>query len=235
MKRCMLSASVLFLILLCAFSLARGEDVLNVDVFTSGRVTTEKSYLCVTASDLTADNIVLSVTGPDGLTYMRDVGACTGTFRSDLIYLNQLGNPADYRVSTLIDGTEYIFTVRRVLPESTEAFAKTEELENGAWAVILDGAKEKVTVPLIRSDGKEIGSVTVVLRSGLLKVTAETSGKYTVQTGLVSVTTEPYDCLFFGSKEFAGTVTELEQSIPISGRVPIYLDVRISVHERKKQ
>ncbi|MCQ2457170.1 MAG: hypothetical protein MJ142_00375 [Clostridia bacterium] len=232
MKRAVLIMTVLLLMLpVCGRA---AEDEFSADLYSRGRMTTERDYLRVACDFLEAERVSLSVTGPDGLVFMKNYGPCSGKFRSDRIFLNAEGDAAEYTVTAEVDGETLSFTVCR-LPVSgvpTEARTAGTILPDGSEVCVLDEAgtgRDRQIVPLVTADDRRAGYVTLRLEDGRLTVTADLDIAGSVRGGTVYVTRDVTECCFFGSDQYKGMTGAPGQSIRVGGTGPIYVYAILNV------
>ncbi|MDO5435772.1 MAG: hypothetical protein Q4G19_05330 [Clostridia bacterium] len=232
MKRFTVILLVILLVLpVCVYA---AEDVFSADLYSQGRLTTEKDYLCIVRDQLNADSVSLSVTGPDGLVFMKNYGPCGGRFRSDRIFLSAEGGTAEYTVTAEIDGETLSFIVCRLRSSGTPTEARTAGtiLQDGSEACILDEAgtgNDRQIVPLVMADDRHAGYVTLRLEDGRLTVSADLDISGSVRGGTVYVTRDEADCGAFGTDLYEGVTGTLGQSIRVGGTGPIYVYAILNV------
>lgn len=209
---------------------AAQDDVFLVDLAQTAQGTTlasDRSYLCLTCP---ADGMDITVTITDGtgsLVYQRNYGACSGTFRSEDIYLRLNGNETTYSVSLQAGETSYGVYIQRTMPRLTAtACAVGLSLQDmtGAtgWksATVLDvNALEggSLTVPLHGNNAYEIGTATFTISGGRLTVSARLNNgvEGSIDASSVQVATTALEAQRLGREDFLGQTAPLEQPIDL--------------------
>ena len=222
---------LIFLALACLIFPAYAEDVQTVDASVSSGVTMDESYLRVICPMDGEQEVMVIVTDERGNPqYQRDYGACSGTFRSEDIFLRLDGGQTTYNVIVQVDQQTYAFTVDRVMPRMTgnAACSAGYPLSNlngsGSWqsATILDVAAlegDDMTVPMHASGAYTLGTVTFSVSGGGLKVTADISGGIdgSIDSAKVYVATNALQAQQLRGRKFSGPTGKLGETIDLGG------------------
>ena len=223
-----------FLILLalaCLIFPAYAEDTQTVDASTATSVTTAANYLRVTCPLDGEQSVMVTVTDARGNPqYQRDYGACSGTFRSEDIFLRLDGAKTTYNVTVQAGQRSYGFTVDRVMPRMTGNAACSAgyplSMLNGSgnWqsVTILDVAAlegTSMTVPMHASGAYTLGTVTFSVTGGQLNVSAEiTSGvDGSIDGSTVYVATNAVQAQQLAGRNFSGLTGKLQENIDLGG------------------
>ena len=217
--------------LACLIFPAYAEDVQKVDASTATSVTMDANYLRVTCPVSGEQSVMITVTDARGNPqYQRDYGACSGTFRSEDIYLRLDGAKTTYGVTVQVGEQSYSFTVDRVMPRMTGNAACSAgyplSMLNGSgnWqsATILDVAElegTSMTMPMHASGAYTLGTVTFSVTGGKLKVSAEiTSGvDGSIDDAKVYVATNAVQAQQLRNRNFSGLTGKLQENIDLGG------------------
>ena len=243
MKR-MLAVLAALVLTLGGLPAARAEDVCSIDASAvPGTVSTEQSYLRVTCPLPEETEVVLSVFDAGGsLCYQRSYGLCSGSFRSEDIYLRLSGGNTRYQVSLSAGNACYAFEVLRCMPRlnGNAACAVGYPLSSltgrDSWqsATLLDVAAlegSSRTVALHASGAYELGTVTFSVHRGQLTVSASLSGGVdgTIDDAQVFVALNAADAGALGGKRFAGLTGRLDQAIDLEGAACVAVYVQLTV------
>ena len=222
---------LMIMALACLIFPAYADDVQTVDVSAQTSVSMDESYLRVTFPVDGEQQVMVIVTDAWGNPqYQRDYGVCSGTFRSEDIYLRLNGGETNYQVTVLAGDTSHSLTVRRVMPRLTgnEACAVgyplSELTGSRTWksATILDVAAlegTSLTVPLHASDAYAIGTVTFTVSGGQLKVSAELDSGIdgSIDSSKVYVATSALQAEKLGDRKFTGITARLNDRVDLGG------------------
>ena len=239
MKRILL----MFLALACLIFPALAEDVKNVDVSTATSVSMDESYLRLTCPLSGETQVTVSVTDAWGnLQYQRDYGLCSGTFRSEDIYLRLDGSETTYQVKVQEGGATHSVTVNRVMPRLTgnAACAVGYPLSrlNGSssWQSVtlldvnaLEGSS--TTMALHASDAYNLGTVTFEVSGGKLKVTASIDSGIdgSIDSAKVYVATNALQAQQLGGRNFTGLTARLDERVDLGGTPYVAVLVNLTV------
>lgn len=239
------------MLLLCAGAVAQ-EDVFIVNApdvaenawDESNSLTSDRSYLRVTCPMESEANVTLSVADEAGsLVYQRDYGLCSGTFRSEDIFLRLMGSSTIYHVSLWVGDVGYAFPIQRVMPRLIANAACSAGLPlqditgSGGWksATLLDVSAmegQSLTVPLHASNAYCIGSATFAVDHGRLTVSVQLDQRAdaTVDRASVQVATTALEAQTLGRKGFMGQTAQLEQAIDLESTpyAAVYLSLTVS-------
>lgn len=240
MKRILL----MLLALACLIFPACAEDVQIVDVSAAASVSMDENYLRVTCPVFGEQQVTVTVTDAwGGLQYQRDYGLCSGTFRSEDIYLRLDGGGTVYYVTVQAGDTAYSLTVNRVMPRLTNNVACSAGYPlamlsgNGAWqsATILDVSAlegSDMTVPMVASSMYTLGTVTFSVSGGKLTVSAEISGGIdgSIDSARVYVATNAVEAQGLGGRHFMGLTGRLNERIDLGGTpyAAVFVELRVS-------
>lgn len=237
-------AILIMLALACLIFPAYAEDTQLVDASQAASISTAANYLRVTCPIDGEQQVTVTVTDAWGnLQYQRDYGLCSGTFRSEDIYLKLSGAESVYQVTVQAGNTTHYLTVNRVMPRLTDNVAcaggyPLSKLNGSkAWqsATILDvraleGAS--LTVPMIASDAYTLGSVTFTVSGGQLTVTADLSDGIdgSIDSATVYVATNALQTQELGNRRFIGLEADLNERIDLSGTpyAAVLVELRVS-------
>lgn len=222
---------LMIMALACLIFPAYADDVRTVDISSQTSVSMDESYLRVTWPLDGEQQVMVIVTDARGTPqYQRDYGVCSGTFRSEDIYLRLDGGETTYQVTVRAGDTSRSLNVRRVMPRLTgnEACSVGYPLSRltGArtWqsATILDIAElegSSLTVPLHASGAYAIGTVTFSVSGGKLKVTAEIDRGVdgSIDSSKVYVATSALEAEKLGDRKFTGIKARLNDRIDLGG------------------
>ena len=222
---------LLLLALACLIVPAYADDTQTVDVSAQSSVTTAASYLLVTCPVAGEQPVTVTVTDAWGNPqYQKYYDLCSGTFRSEEIYLRLDGSETVYHVTVQVGETSYGLTVNRVMPRLTGNAACAAgyplSMLNGSrsWqsATVLDVAvleDTSLTVPMHASGAYTLGMVTFSVSNGQLTVTASIDGGIdgSIDGSKVSVATNALQAQQLGDRRFPGTTARLNESIDLGG------------------
>ena len=230
MKRVILTF-LMMLALACLTVPALADDVLKVDASVETSVSMDENYLRVTCPLDGEQQVTVTVTdGRGNPQYQRDYGACSGTFRSEDIYLRLDGSRTTYGVTVQVGSATYAFSVERVMPYllGNEACSTGYPLSNltgsHSWqsATILDVAGlegSSLTVPMHASGAYELGTVTFSIKDGKLKVTADMAkgidGR--IDSSKIYVATNALQAQQLGNRRFNGLTCLLDDRVDLGG------------------
>lgn len=244
MKR--LLGLLLFLALLAGLVPAcAAEDVFTVDAASAGSsLTTDRSYLRVTCDLPEEVPVTLSIAdGSGSLVYQRDYGLCSGSFRSEDVYLRLTDRQTAYQVTLQAGDGCYAFPLLRVMPRLTGNAACSVGLPLSAlsgtdtWksATVLDVAalsEMPLTVPLHASGAYEVGTVTFAVSGGAVTVTAQLFDELdgSIEKSTVYVATTALEAQQLGRKSFHGPTGKLNAPIDLMSApyVAVYVSLTVS-------
>lgn len=234
---------LMMLALACLIFPAYAEDVKTVDMSAAASVSMAESYLRLTCPLGGEEQVMVAVTDEWGNPqYQRDYGLCSGSFRSEDIYLRLDGSKTVYQVTVQAGSAVYCLTVNRVMPRLTgnAACAVGYPLSwlNGSssWqsATILDvsaleGASS--TVAMHASDAYELGTVTFTVSGGKLKATASIGSGIdgSIDGSTVYVATNALQAEQLGSRNFSGTTARLDEYVDLGGSPYVAVLVNLTV------
>ncbi len=244
MKRILILALTLMLAAQPCAALA--EDVFTVSNANAAaaEVTVDRSYLRVTCPLDGEVNVVLTVSGPNGVVYQRNYGLCSGEFRSEDVYLPLEGGETLYQVSLDAGGAVSGFTARRVVgrlrdqggcsagyPLSTLSGANTWRTATLLDIASLEGGS--LTVPLNAANGAYcLGTVTFSVSGGSVTVSTNLDSGVdgSVDGGTVYVATNALTAQTLGKKSFSGTKGKLNKAISLNGAsyAAVYVKLTLS-------
>ena len=235
---------LMLLALACLIFPAYAEDVKTVDVSAKASVSMDESYLRLTCPLSGETQVTVSVADARGnLQYQRDYGLCSGTFRSEDIYLRLNGSETVYQVSVQAGETTYGLTVNRVMPRLTGNIACAVGYPlscltgSNAWqtVTILDVSaleKSTMTVAMHASDAYDLGTVTFAVSGGALTVSAKIGKGIdgSIDGSTISVATNALQAMQLGSRRYEGTTAKLDEAIDLSGSpyVAVLVDLTVS-------
>lgn len=238
-------------LLLCAASALGQEDVLVVNAYdiaenawdSGNAVSSDRSYLRITCPT-EGEAVTLSVADASGsLVYQRDYGVCSGTFRSEDIYLKLIGSQTTYHVSLWVGERSYAFPIQRVMPRliANAVCAVGLPLQDitgaSGWksATVLDVAAmegRSLTVALHASNAYEIGTATFTVRGGQLTVLAQLNEGVdgSIDKASVQVAVTALEAEHLARKSFLGQTAQLNQPIDLGGTpyAAVYLNLTVS-------
>lgn len=229
MKLRRLLAALLALALLLPAVPAMADDVCVVkDASSASSLTTDRSYLrvcCPLPGDVP---VTLAIRDEWGyLVYQRDYGVCSGSFRSEDIYLRLDGSSAVYSVTLDCGDSRYQFRVTREMPRLTDtgvyahglALSQVTGKRGNKSVVIIDpGALEDciLSVPLV-SGGMQLGYATFTVEDGVLTVDPVLTVDGTIEKGAVYVAYDAVTAMTLGTNRFTGTKLRLNRAIELHG------------------
>lgn len=210
----------------------------------SNALTSDRSYLRVTCPVEGEANVTLSVADEAGsLVYQRDYGLCSGTFRSEDIFLRLTGSSTVYQVSLWVGDVGYAFPIQRVMPRlianavCSVGLPLQELTGSSNWksATLLDvDALEgkTLTVALHASNAYCIGSASFAVDHGCLTVSVrlEEGADATIERASVQVASTALEAQTLGLKSFSGQTAQLGQPIDLqsSPYAAVYLSLTVS-------
>lgn len=243
MKR-VLSLLLMMSLLLAGMAVAQAEDVCSIDVSTTwDTVSTTQSYVRLTCPLPEEAEVNVSIYDADGnLHYQRNYGACSGSFRSEDIYLRTSGDNTTYQVNVSAGSANYTLDVVRCLPRLTDnaACSVGYPLSNltgrNSWksVTLLDVAQlegTSQTVALHASGAYTLGSVTFSVRNGQLTVSASIADDVdgSIDKATVYVAFNAADAAALDDKHFAGAKGALGDHIDLQGASCVAVYVKMSV------
>lgn len=252
MKRVLI---LIVLLMLCAATATAAEDVFTVDVHSlpedawsekciAANLTSDRSYLRVTCPVEGEMQVTLSISDASGsLVYQRDYGLCSGTFRSEDVYLRLTGSQTVYQVTLWTGDNGYSFPLRRVMPRlianaaCSVGYPLERMTDSGGWktATLLDVQAlegRELTVALHASNAYEIGVATFSVEDGILTVSAQLDENVdgSIDKAAVQVATTALEAEKLGRKNFHGTVAGLDQPVDLMGTpyAAVYVNLTVS-------
>lgn len=228
MKRLLLPLILLMTLLLLSVP-AHAEDVCVVeDASSASHITTDCSYLRVLCPLEGESAATLTICDAWGyLVYQRDYGLCSGTFRSEDVYLRLDGERAVYTVTLACGGRVHEFSVTRVSPRLTDSGVSAHGLPLSAmtgkrgnkFAVIIDvWALEgsTLTVPIV-SGGVQLGYANLTVDNGMLTVSAVLTVDGEIEKSTVYVARDAVTAATLGTNHFTGVKTKLNRTVDLYG------------------
>lgn len=234
---------LLMCLMVCIAVPALAGDVSTIDASAVlGEVGTDCSFVQFTCPWVDGDVMVTVRDQADGLVYQKDYGPCSGTFRSDEIYLSLNGSETVYRVSVTAGGNGYAFQLRRKMPRLTDntacSFGCPLSLITGrdSWksAMLLDlkVMDGLVTVPMQASGVYTLGSVSFDYHHGFLTVNAQITPGIdgTIDKAVVYVAPNALEASKLDTKKFAGIEGRLGEPIDMAGLdyAAVYVKLTVS-------
>ena len=227
MKRILLFLSLL----LCLAFPALADDVCTVDASSAVDVSCPESYLCVTCPISGEEQVTVSVADASGrLHYQRNYGLCSGSFRSEDMYLRLEGSETRYQVTLQAGEKIYSFSVMRVMGRlsGNEACSVGYPLSrlNGSSScktvTLLDVnalSGSSMTVPLYASGAYTLGTVTFSVSGDHVTVSAQLSGGVdgSIDKSVVYVATDAIAAQNLGTRRFDGHKGKLNEAISLDG------------------
>lgn len=223
---------------------ALGETVFTVKDVHGGSYESDREYLRISCPVEEESRVTVTIADANGsITYQRDYGVCSGTFRSEDIYLRLSGAETLYRVSVSTGEEVASFQVNRTMPrlEGNAACAVGYPLSalagGSGWksATLLDVnalAMQSLTVPMHASGAYDLGSVTFSVKRGELIVHADVAPGVdgTIDKATVYVATNSIDAQNLGTKYFGGASGKLDSGIPLGGAdyAAVYVKLTVS-------
>ena len=222
------------LLLTCLLSIllvtpALAEDVCYVrDAASTGSVTTDCSYLrvgCPLPGDVP---VTLSIRDAWGYpVYQRDYGVCSGSFRSEDVYLRLDGESSAYVVTLTCGAQTHQFRVTRSAPRLTDSNVSACGLDladitgrrDNRCAVIIDPwdlEGSTLTVPLV-SGGAQLGYASFTVENGRLTVSAALTVDGTIEKSTVYVARDAMSAATLGANRFTGVKAKMNRAIDLSG------------------
>ena len=237
-----------FLRLLCALLLltllavpALAEDVCTVqDASTASSVTTDCSYLRVRCPLGGSVPVTLAIRDTWGyLVYQRDYGVCSGSFRSEDVYLPLDGASAVYTVTLTCGGESHQFRVTRSAPRLTDtgvtasglSLAELTGRRGNKFAVIIDVYAlegSTLTVPLV-SSGMQLGYANLTVEDGRLTVSCMLTVDGKIEKSAVYVARDAVTARTLGDNRFTGTKAKLNRAIDLHGTPYVAVMVQLTV------
>lgn len=228
---------------LCLAFPALAEDVRTVDAAAASTVECPESYLRVTCTLAEEGQVTVTVTdAAGGLYHQRDYGLCSGSFRSEDVYLRLDGAQTTYTVTVQAGATAYVFTVKRVMPRLTGVSACSAGYSlsrltgsgSGRTATLLNISSlegSSLSVPLIASGEYKLGTVTFSVSGGSLTVSASIDGGIdgTIDSGKVYVATDAAAAKTLGTRSFGGSTAGLNERVSLGGSSYAAVFVKLTV------
>ncbi len=232
---------LLALLLLLTACPALAEDVCTVDnAARASSVSTDRGYLRVCCPLEGQQHVTMTIRDSWGyLVYQRDYGLCSGTFRSEDVYLRLDGGSTTYVVTVDTDSASHEFRVTREIPRLTDSGVYAHglslaELTGGRsnkFAVIVDvDALEGSTlsVPLI-SGGVQLGYANLSVDGGALSVSAMLTADGKIEKSTVYVACDAVTAQTLGSSRFTGVKTKLNRDVDLDGTPYAAVMVQLTV------
>ena len=240
MKKLRLSLLLsLLALLLCAPALA--DDVYVVEDASAARsVTTDRSYLRVCCQLPGETPVTLTIRDDWGyLTFQRDYGLRSGSFRSEDVYLRLDGSQTCYNVTLQAGSQTHAFRVTRVQPMLTDTGVYAHGLSlgemNGSrgnkFAVLIDPYAlegSTLSVPLV-SGGAQVGYASFAVARGELTVSAMLTAEGRIEKSTVYVARDAATAMTLGSNRFTGTKTKLNRAVALGGTPYAAVMVQLTV------
>lgn len=257
MKRIVGWIIITMLLLAAAMTTALADDAFVVESamdaadhaydesYIKANLTTDRSYLRVNAYLEAEVSVNLSVTDAyGGLVYQRDYGVCSGSFRSEDIYLKLDSSPTIYQITMAAGDHTYTFPVYRVMPRLEDVAACSAGYPlgnitgNNSWrsATLIDVASlegSSMTVPLCAGGAYTIGTVTFSVSGGSLTVYASIDGSIdgSIDSASVYVATTALEAQGLDTKNFTGIRGGgLNSSVDLNGAsfAAVYVKMKVS-------
>lgn len=235
-----LPAFLLALVLLMACP-ALAEDVCVVeDASAATSVTTDRSYLRVSCPLQGQQPVTMTIRDSWGyLVFQRDYGLCSGTFRSEDVYLRLDGSSATYTVTVQSGDESYKFRVTREMPRLTDSGVYAHGLalsemtggRSNKHAVIVDvDALEGSTlsVPIV-SSGMQLGYANITVEDGAMNVSAMLTADGTIEKSTVYVACDAVTAQTLGTNHFTGTKTKLNRDVDLHGTPYVAVMLQLTV------
>lgn len=215
-------------VLVCC-SPAFAEDTCIVkDASSAGTVTTDCSYLRVCCP--LEGEATVTMTIHDGwgyLTFQRDYGLRSGTFRSEDVYLRLDGSQTVYTVTLMAGQQTHEFRVIRTQPRLTDSgvyacglsLREMGSRQDNKYAVILDvDALEGSTlsVPLV-SGGMQIGYASFTVDRGEMTVSAMLTVDGEIDKATVYIARDAVSAQTLGTSRFTGRKEKMNRAIDLRG------------------
>lgn len=236
-----LPALLLALVLLISTVPALAEDVCWVeDASAASSVSTDRSYLRVGCPLEGQQPITMTVRDAWGyLVYQRDYGMCSGTFRSEDVYLRLDGSSTSYTVTVDAGSQSYQFRVTREMARLKDSGVYAHGLSlsrvtggrSNKYAIIVDvDALEGSTlsVPLI-SGGVQLGYANISVDGGALNVSASLTVDGKIEKSTVYVARDAVTAQTLGTNHFTGTKTKLNRDVDLNGTPYAAVMVQLTV------
>lgn len=242
MKRWLL----LFVLLLMLFASALAEDDLCIIDLAElpASVSTGSSYICVINTLKESVPVSVSVYDAwDDLVYQRNHGECTGTFRSERIFLRLNGGETTYMLNVQCGDNTYETAIIRKLPRLNRNSACAAGLPlsqiNGRdtrqTITMLDVAqlsRQPLTVTMHASGIYDLGRVTFGVQDGKLLVNAALRSGVDgeINEASVFVATSSVGALNLDSFGYSGLHAGLEEPIDLQGAAyaAVYVQLVVS-------
>ena len=243
MKRSLrwLAALLLALSLLLMALPACAEDVCVVsDASSASSVSTDRSYLRVGCPLDGQQPVTMTIRDAWGyLVYQRDYGVCSGSFRSEDVYLRLDGSSTTYVVTIAAGSRSHEFRVTREMPRLTDSGVYAHGLSlsqlfsgrSSKFAVIVDvDALEGSTlsVPLL-SGGAQLGYANITVDGGALSVSAMLTVDGTIEKSTVYVARDAVTAQTLGTNHFTGVKTRLNRDVDLNGTPYAAVMVQLTV------
>lgn len=241
MKR--LLALLMLLAMLLASVPALANDVFTVTDVDGTNHSSDQPYLRITCPVPENSNVTVTVAEDGGgVTYQRDYGVCSGTFRSEDIYLRLNDGETVYNISVKAGEETHTFQVTRTMPYLTEnaacsvGYPLSEVSGSGSWKTVtlLDVAAMEGTsmvTPMHASGAYTLGSVTFAVQNDCLTVSAQLDGGVdgTIDKATVYVATDPFQAQCLGTRNFGGATAALDEAVPLNGAECAAVYVKLTV------
>lgn len=238
----------LFLLLALLLTLAAvpalAEDVYVVrDASAVSSLRTDCSYLqvcCPPCAAAEEQNVTLTIRDSWGyLLYQRDYGSCSGTFRSEDVYLPLEGASTRYVVTLCCGADVHEFSVTRVAPRLTDTHVTASGLalteitgrQDNRFAFIIDAwalEGSTLTVPLV-SGGLQVGYASITVSGGEATVSAVLTAEGTIEKAAVYVARDAVTAATLGTNRFTGAKAKLNRSIDLNGTPYAAILVQLTV------
>lgn len=234
---------VMWMLLLVSGTVALADDVLTVNDVDGANYRSDQPYLRITCPVADDSRVTVTVAEEDGsVTYQRDYGVCSGTFRSEDVYLRLNGEETVYYITVAAGGETYTFQVTRTMPYLTEnaacsvGYPLSEVSGSGGWKTVtlldvdaLEGAE--MTTPLHASGAYTLGSVTFAVHGGALTVSAKLDDGVNgaIDQDAVYVAVDSLQAQNLGARHFSGLHGGLDEAIDLNGASLVAVYVKLTV------
>lgn len=221
--------ALLLALLLLMTCPALAEDVYVVeDASAASSVSTDRSYLRVSCPLDGQQPVTMTIRDAWGyLVFQRDYGLCSGTFRSEDVYLRLDGGSTTYTVTVQSGDAAYQFRVTREMPRLTDSGVYAyglplSEMTGGRsnkFAVIVDADAlegSTLSVPLV-SGGMQLGYANITVDGGAVSVSAMLTVDGTIEKSTVYIACDAVTAQTLGTNHFTGTKTKLNRDVDLNG------------------
>lgn len=241
MKRFLVLMAALLVMMVAGTAL--GDEVFTV-TSPSGNYATDRDYLRISCPMEGEAQVTVTITDAnDRITYQRNYGLCSGTFRSEDIYLRLQGSETVYGVKIDAGSVSHSFRLTRTMPRlkgnaGCSVGYPLEKLSGtGGWKSVtlldlnaLSGSS--LTVPLHASGAYELGTVTFSVSGGKLTVKARIDSAVDgeIDSAKVYIATTSIDAQNLGTRSFSGMTAGLNEAIRL-GNAPyaaVYVKLTVS-------